>query len=144
MESAKQKQLFEKVIRGKGGRLTNERLTLLNGIKRQRGHFNVDELVRRLRKQGLRVSRDTIYRNIPILLEAGVIEQSFKTSRDTYYEAANQKKHHDHLYCRTCGKVVEFSDLMIEKLQKKIAERFEFKVEFHCHQLVGLCAKCRT
>jgi Fe2+ or Zn2+ uptake regulation protein len=39
--------------------------------------------------------------------------------------------------------VVEFSDPIIEKLQTKIAERFYFKVEFHCHQLVGLCKKCR-
>ena len=134
---------FHTFLRKKNLRVTEERLRLLEGVSRQRGHFNVDELVRRLGKQGLRVSRDTIYRNIPILLEAGVIEQSFKTSRDTYYEAANQKKHHDHLYCRTCSKVVEFSDPIIEKLQKKIAERFEFKVEFHCHQLVGLCKKCR-
>jgi Fe2+ or Zn2+ uptake regulation protein len=39
--------------------------------------------------------------------------------------------------------VVEFSDPVIEELQKKIAERFDFKVEFHCHQLVGVCKKCR-
>ena len=139
----KNKKEFKSFIQKKGFRLTEERLRLLEGVKRQSGHFNVDELVRRLRKQGLKVSRDTVYRNIPILLEAGVIEQSFKTNRDTFYESAQSKKHHDHLFCRACSKVVEFNDSVIEKLQQKVAKRFDFKVEFHCHQLMGLCKKCR-
>ncbi len=134
---------FSEFVRTKGLRLTGERLRLFAGVRRQRGHFNVDDLVGRLKKQGLRVSRDTVYRNIPILLEAGVIEQSFKTSRDTFYESAQQKKHHDHLFCRACSKVVEFNDPVIEELQQKVAKRFDFKVEFHCHQLMGLCKKCR-
>ncbi|MEI8329201.1 MAG: hypothetical protein WCG14_04300, partial [Chlamydiia bacterium] len=49
---------FEGFIRGKGCRLTGERLKLIEGIKRQRGHFNVDILVSCLKKQGLKVSRD--------------------------------------------------------------------------------------
>jgi Fur family transcriptional regulator, ferric uptake regulator len=137
-----QKQ-FEGFIRGKGCRLTGERLKLIEGIKRQRGHFNVDILVTCLRKQGLKVSRDTVYRNLPILLEAGVVAQSFRTSRDTYYESGCSKAHHDHLICRECEKVVEFKDPQIEKAQRRVAEKHRFKLEYHCHQLAGLCKKCR-
>jgi Fur family ferric uptake transcriptional regulator len=139
----KNKKEFEGFIHGKGCRLTGERLKLIEGIKRQRGHFNVDILVSRLRKQGLKVSRDTVYRNLPILLEAGVIAQSFRTSRDTYYECGYFKAHHDHLICRECEKVVEFKDPQIEKAQRRVAEKHRFKLEHHCHQLVGLCKKCR-
>ncbi len=140
---SKRKRDFSKFLRQKSYRVTAERLRLLERVRRQRGHFNVDELVRRLHDQGLKVSRDMVYRNIPILLESGVIEQSFKTSRDTFYESAYQKKHHDHILCRQCGKVAEFEDTDIEKLQETIAQRVGFKLEYHCHQLVGLCAKCR-
>jgi Fur family ferric uptake transcriptional regulator len=139
----KSKKEFEGFIRGKGCRLTGERLKLIEGIKRQRGHFNVDILVSCLKKQGLKVSRDTVYRNLPILLEAGVIAQSFRTSRDTYYECGSSKAHHDHLICRECDKVVEFKDAEIERAQHLVAERNRFKLEYHCHQLVGLCKKCR-
>jgi Fur family transcriptional regulator, ferric uptake regulator len=139
----KNQKEFEGFIRGKGCRLTGERLKLIEGIKRQRGHFNVDSLVSCLKKQGLKVSRDTVYRNLPILLEAGVIAQSFRTSRDTYYECASSKAHHDHLICRECGKVVEFKDPGIEEAQQRVAEKYRFKLEHHCHQLVGLCKKCR-
>ncbi|HOE69324.1 MAG TPA: Fur family transcriptional regulator [Candidatus Omnitrophota bacterium] len=139
----RKKDLFSDFLKQKNLRVTGERLKLLRGVSRQRGHFNVDGLVRRLQKEGLKVSRDTVYRNLPILLDAGVIEQSFKTSRDTFYEAAEPKKHHDHLYCRNCEGVVEFRDPVIEKLQEKIAKRAGFKVEFHCHQIMGLCKKCQ-
>jgi len=134
---------FEGFIRGKGCRLTGERLKLIEGIRRQRGHFNVDILLSCLKKQGLKVSRDTVYRNLPILLEAGVVAQSFRTSRDTYYECARSKAHHDHLICRGCEKVVEFKDAEIERAQRGVAEKHHFKLEYHCHQLVGLCKKCR-
>lgn len=139
----KNREEFEGFIRGKGCRMTGERMKLIEGIKRQRGHFNVDILVSCLRKQGLKVSRDTVYRNLPILLEAGVIAQSFRTSRDTYYECAYAKEHHDHLVCRECGKVVEFKDPGIEQAQGCVAEKYGFKLEYHCHQLAGLCKKCR-
>ena len=134
---------FKGFIRSKGCRLTGERLKLIQGIKRQRGHFNVDLLVSCLKKQGLKVSRDMVYRNLPILLEAGMVVQSFRTSRDTYYESTCTKAHHDHLVCRQCGKVVEFKDSGIEKAQGKVACQYDFKLEHHCHQLVGLCKKCR-
>ena len=139
----KNQKEFEGFIRGKGCRLTGERLKLIEGIKRQRGHFNVDILVSCLQKQGLKVSRDTVYRNLPILLEAGVIAQSFRTSRDTYYECGCSKAHHDHLICRACEKVVEFKDAEIEQAQRRVAEKHRFKLEHHCHQLVGLCKRCR-
>ncbi|HNX68197.1 MAG TPA: Fur family transcriptional regulator [Candidatus Omnitrophota bacterium] len=140
---AKEREQFGDFLRGKGCRVTEERLRLLDGIKHERGHFNVDDLVRRLRKGGLEVSRDTVYRNIPILLEAGVLEQSFKTRRDTFYESAKKKKHHDHILCRKCEKVVEFEDPSIEKAQRLVADRRGFKLEYHCHQLIGVCKKCR-
>lgn len=139
----KNQKEFEGFIRDKGCRLTAERLKLIEGIKRQRGHFNVDILVSCLKKQGLKVSRDTVYRNLPMLLEAGVIARSFRTNRDTYYECLSSKSHHDHLICRHCGKVVEFKDAEIEKVQRRVAKKHRFKLEYHCHQLVGLCKKCR-
>ena len=140
----KKKQSFETFVREKGCRLTAERLALLEGIRRQRGHFNVDELVMRLRKDGLKVSRDTVYRNIPILLEAGVLEQSYKTNRDTFYESAKANCHHDHLICRQCHKITEFKDPIVEKEQQRVARNHGFKLDYHRHELIGVCQKCRN
>ncbi|MFA5168629.1 MAG: transcriptional repressor, partial [Candidatus Omnitrophota bacterium] len=61
----------------------------------------------------------------------------------TYYESAKPQTHHDHLVCRECRKIVEFRDAAIEKAQQRVAEKYAFKLEYHCHQLIGVCKKCR-
>ena len=134
---------FENLLQRKNLKLTKERLALLSGILREKGHFSIETLVYRLRQKGKKVSRDTVYRNIPLLLEAGILRTSFQNKRDTFYEVANQTHHHDHIVCRRCGKVAEFSNPTIEELQEKIVKKMGFKMEFHLHQLIGLCAKCR-
>ena len=134
---------FKKFLKGKVLKFTKERHALFDGIKRQKGHFSVDILVFQLKQKGFKVSRDTVYRNIPLLLESGVIRQSFRTGRDTMYELADGRTHHDHLLCRKCGKIEEFIVPVIEKVQEKVAKDKGFALEYHCHHLVGVCKKCR-
>lgn len=136
-------QQFGLFVKSKGLNLTRERLALFEGTRRLKGHFSVDTLVQRLKGEGLKVSRDTVYRNLPLLLESGVICQSYRTSRDTVYEVAQGRDHHDHMLCRVCGRVIEFKSEVIEKVQEKIARDRGFQLEHHCHQLVGICSQCQ-
>ncbi|MBN1688818.1 MAG: transcriptional repressor [Candidatus Omnitrophica bacterium] len=138
-----ERERFQKFIKKMGLRLTRERMDLLDGIKKQTGHFSVDELVQRLKERRYRVSRDTVYRNLSLLMEAGVLQTSYKSGRDTLYEVKSGRPHHDHLFCRHCGRVVEFVDKRIEKAQQAIARKKGFKIESHSHQLVGVCQKCQ-
>lgn len=130
-------------VKEKGLRLTRERLSLVEGIKRQRGHFTVDSLVARLKKRGYKISRDTVYRNLSLLLDLGIVRRSFRAHRDTVYELTEGRGHHDHLLCRRCGRVAEFTDRGIEEAQTHIAEKMGFKLEHHYHQLMGVCSKCQ-
>ncbi len=59
------------------------------------------------------------------------------------FEIAN-KPHHDHLICESCGKIVEFENEEIEKLQHKIAEESGFKLTDHLMQLYGICRECQN
>ena len=52
-------------------------------------------------------------------------------------------QHHDHLVCIRCGKIIEFECEMIEKAQEQIAERYQFRVLRHRHELYGHCGKCQ-
>jgi Fur family ferric uptake transcriptional regulator len=131
------------LCRKKGKRMTRERLGLFEGIAKQKGHFSVDELIVRLKRRGCKVSRDTMYRNLPLLMEAGLLRQSFQSGRGTFYEAAGGRVHHDHLICSRCGKIIEFVNERIEKFQDAIARRKHFRLQSHTLQLVGVCAKCQ-
>ena len=53
------------------------------------------------------------------------------------------KKHHDHLTCTVCKKIVEFENLEIERLQAKVAKEFGFDLMDHVLELYGVCPDCR-
>ncbi len=134
---------FEMLLHKKDLKLTKERLAMLSGVLSEKGHFSIETLVYRLKQKGKKVSRDTVYRNLPLLLETGILRTSFQNKRDTFYEVADQVHHHDHIVCRKCGKVAEFASPTIERIQEQIVKKMGFKMEFHLHQLIGLCQKCR-
>lgn len=134
---------FEELLKQKGMKPTKERTELIAGVLSQKGHFSIETLAHKLREEGRKVSRDTVYRNIPLLLEAGILRTSFLNKRDTFYEVTDMVHHHDHIVCRKCGKVEEFESPTIEKIQNQIVKKLGFRMEFHMHQLIGLCAKCQ-
>ncbi len=134
---------FEELLGEKNLKLTKERRELLTGVLQEKDHFSIETLVHHLKQKGKKASRDTVYRNIPLLIEAGIVRTSFQNKRDTYYELADQVHHHDHILCRRCGRVEEFNSPTIEKIQDQITKKLGFKMEFHLHQLIGLCDKCQ-
>jgi Fur family ferric uptake transcriptional regulator len=58
------------------------------------------------------------------------------------FEIAN-KPHHDHLICSICGKIVEFENEEIERIQHQIAEENGFVLTDHLMQLYGICSDCQ-
>jgi Fur family ferric uptake transcriptional regulator len=134
---------FERFLARRDLRLTAARRAIVEAVLERDGHFPIDDLVQDLRRRGIRGSKATVYRTLPLLTEAGILKQAVVTSELTSYEAAVGREHHDHLVCRGCGKVVEFELDAIEILQREIAAWFGFTLEGHHHQLFGRCAACR-
>lgn len=110
------------------------------------GHFTVEDLVRVLRRQGLKnVHVATVYRAIPLLVESGLIQAALLTQGDTqHFERSFEREHHDHLICSSCGALVEFHSEALEAMQREIAIRYGYTLDSHVHELRGLCASCQT
>lgn len=109
------------------------------------GHFTVEELAQLLRERGVAGAHlATVYRAIPLLVEAGLIQPALVAQGDRqHYEAAFERAHHDHLVCLSCGSVVEFYSETLEVIQREIAERYGYRLEQHVHELRGLCTRCQ-
>lgn len=108
------------------------------------GHFVPEDLVRALARRGHRVSLTTLYRNIPLLVEAGIIRQTcISEGGPVRYEGALGHKHHDHLICSRCGRKIEFSYPAIDVLQEEVARSHGFVLERHHLELIGLCPECQ-
>jgi Fur family ferric uptake transcriptional regulator len=134
---------FETHLNGRGLKLTYERKMILDEVTRLKGHFDADSLYARFKKKGLRVSRDTVYRTLPLLLESNVIQKYVGDGHRDFFERTGKQGHHDHMVCIQCGKVIEFQCPEIEKLQEQMCKKYSFQLTFHDHRLFGMCQGCK-
>ena len=101
-------------------------------------------MYREVRKVNPRVGYATVYRTIKLLKECGLAdEQHFADGQTRYESATRDDQHHDHILCDRCGKIVEFADDVLERLQEEIAVRLGFVLARHRMELYGICRECR-
>ena len=131
-------------VRTRNIKLTNERLLLLKIIKEYNTHFDADELHDYIIKKGDKLSRATVYRALALFKDSGIIKQTIRKKGRAVYELILGQKHHDHLICIKCGKIIEFIDSEIEELQNKVCDKYNFKPEEHSLSIKGYCKDCIT
>ncbi len=134
---------FTKHLKAEGLRLTKERVHLLETICSFKGHFIADDILFAIKSRRKSGSRATLYRLLPVLVKASLIQQSLLYDGQTKYEVTWNKAHHDHLICSSCSMVIEFKHNTIEILQREIANKYGFILDRHVMELVGRCKDCR-
>lgn len=133
---------FRDFLRAKSHRVTREREAIAEAVLLNKGHFDVDELFFHLKtKTG--VSKASIYRTIPLLIESGLLVAVYLEDGHMHYERAYGREHHSHLRCSVCGRIFEFSASELTALEKAIAEQKNFQSEGHKFEIWGRCYSCR-
>ncbi len=135
---------FERFLHRKDLRLTDARAAIVEAALARDGHYPIDELIADLKARGIRGSKATVYRTLPLLAEAGILQPAILGGETKSYETTFGRAHHDHLRCSTCERVVEFEFEAFEILQREVAARHGFRLESHHHELVGTYADCRA
>ena len=133
---------FEEFLRKKELRLTEARAAIVEAALARSGHYPIEDLIADLRARGIRGSKATVYRTLPLLAEAGILQPAILAGDSKSYETTWGHDHHDHLVCGRCAKVVEFGFEPFEVLQREVAGRYGFRLEAHHHELVGTCPEC--
>lgn len=126
----------------RGLRSTAQRRLVTDVFFRSHGHLSIEELLDKVRRKDPKVGYATVYRTLKLLKESGLAAERHFGDGVSRYEVASTDQHHDHLICMECGKIVEFEDERIEKLQEDVARRHGFTLERHKHELYGLCRDC--
>jgi Fur family ferric uptake transcriptional regulator len=128
---------IEKLCVEKGMRMTDQRRIVARVLSTAKDHPDVEELYRRAHAEDPHISIATVYRTVRLFEEAGIIERhDFRDGRSRYEEAPDV--HHDHLIDMRTGRVIEFVDEDIEKLQHAIAKRLGFRLIDHRLELYGV------
>lgn len=134
---------FRSFIAEKGLRRTPEREKIIEVIFSDPDHFDVDELYLHLRHKGSRVSKASIYRNIPLIMECGLIREVGHTDGHMHYEPVFGHIRHCHLRCVQCGTVIEFVEEELEEIEKRLAQKYDFQIMEHRLDVTGSCSTCK-
>jgi Fur family ferric uptake transcriptional regulator len=118
----------------RGLRLTGPRKVIARVLEDSHDHPDVEELYSRVVKVDPKVSLATVYRTVKLFGEQGIVDKVDFGDGRARYETAD-RAHHDHLIDIATGKVIEFVDPEIEKLQEKIARRLGYRLKGHRMEL---------
>ncbi|MBM4132205.1 MAG: transcriptional repressor [Nitrospira sp.] len=122
-------------------KLTRQREQILSVFLKME-HITAEQMYRMLAKKDPHIGLATIYRTLNLFCEAG-LAQARHFGTQTQYDNISHKGHHDHLICTDCGKIVEFENCDIERLQEEVARRNGFTIKTHKLELYGVCTNCR-
>lgn len=140
---SKEKEVFRRFVRSQQMRFTPEREKVLEEVFSIHDHFDAEDLLLRMRDHDIRVSKATIYRTLALLAQAGLIREVIFGEKHGHYEHVLGHGHHDHMICLNCGRIIEFADETIERIQQKICDEHGFVPDRHKLEITGYCAECR-
>ena len=128
-------------LRKAGLKVTLPRIKILELLENAPDHhMSAEDIYKTLLEQGEDVGLATVYRVLTQFEQAGIIERHHFENNHSVFEIA-QDDHHDHIVCQNCGRVVEFTNAVIEAEQHRVAEGLGFVLTGHSLNLYGICNK---
>jgi Fur family ferric uptake transcriptional regulator len=148
MDEAVRQRIYD-FFAHKGMRRTIQRDAIIRSAFTTTEHYTAEDLLVMARKIEPSVSRATVYRTLPLLVECGVLKE-LDFGKDYKFYDPNYIDHpgHNHLICVDCNRVVEFEDRNIDTLEDCITKRLGFsptakllRIEATCDELKrkGVC-----
>ena len=136
-------QRLSEDLKSSGIHPTQQRLSVFQTLTESKGHLSAEEIHGLVKSKTPRIGLATIYRTLHTLKEKGLVEEHRFNDEFSRYEA-KPAKHHDHLICIECGKVVEFDQPVIEQLQVAAARDNHFSIVSHRLEIYGICETCQN
>lgn len=128
---------LEKLAEKNGLRMTEPRRIIARVLSKANDHPDAEELHRRASKVDSSISLATVYRTMKLFEEYEIIERhDFGDGRSRFEQVPDE--HHDHLIDVRSGKVIEFQNEEIERLQEEIAKAHGYKLVDHKLELYGI------
>jgi Fe2+ or Zn2+ uptake regulation protein len=131
-------------LRDKGCKITPQRRIIIQSLIKFAKFPTALELCNAIRQTNPEIGLDTIYRNLNLLIDMGVVNQINLPGKDAKVFELSLKGHHHHLVCLGCGAAdcLDYCPVDEKELQKAAGVRFE--IIGHSLELYGYCQKCKA
>lgn len=130
-------QPLERLCSERGVRMTERRRVVARVLSEAEDHPDVDELLRRAAVIDPRISQATVYRAVRVFEAAGLLSRVDFGDGRARFELV-PRDHHDHLIDTTTGRVMEFQNEKIERLQEEVAREMGYRLVGHRLALYGV------
>ncbi|MGL5825350.1 MAG: Fur family transcriptional regulator [Nocardioides sp.] len=127
-------------LRGHGYRLTPQRELVLRAVD-ELGHATPDEILAEVRQQSAAVNVSTVYRNLEVLEEIGLVRHVHLSDRTPTYHS-NQGHAHFHLVCRNCHRVTSVDPDMAATFATALRHQQGFDADLGHLTVHGRCVQC--
>ena len=135
-------QEYAQLLKESGLKATYQRMNILETIEKY-GHMAIEEIYREVVKVYPSLSLATVYKNIIVMVENGVLVEVPITGKKPKYEL--NKADHIHLICTECGEVEDRPGLKeTDRLFEAFSSQEHFSLNKQQINLYGVCEKCQT
>ncbi|MBD2861175.1 MULTISPECIES: Fur family transcriptional regulator [Paenibacillus] len=139
-ETGSIQNMLDKMARS-GWRITDQRKTMASIFAGADGYLSPKDVYDQMRVKYPGVSFDTVYRNLRMLSEMGVLEQFYFLEGGLKFRASCSSHHHHHLICTNCEKTLTFDFCPMEQLNRLPGN---YKIMNHRFEIYGICEECQS
>ncbi len=137
-----EKANFRSIIELDGLDKIQERLNIVDVFLSTEGHITIEELCRLLKEKGFDYEPNFVRQCMNRMVDLGFAQKEQFEGKPVLYEHRHLGRHHDHLICTKCGRIFEFANDDLERLQVEIAAQHGFHMLQHRMEIYGLCSDC--
>jgi Fur family ferric uptake transcriptional regulator len=121
-------------------RITKQRQLILDQLRKLTSHPTADELYQLLRGHMPKISLGTVYRNLEILSEEGLIQKLDIGGTQKRFDGNPQN--HYHVRCLQCGRVDDIDMMPLGELEADARKLSSYDILRHRLEFIGICPDC--
>ena len=133
---------FKALIEADGNDRLQDRLNIIDAFMGTEEHITLEQMYRLLREKGYDYDPEFVRQCMKRMVDLGFAQKKQFENQPILYEHRHLGRHHDHIICTKCGKIVEFANQDMERLQIQIAAQNGFHMLQHRMEIYGLCSQC--
>ncbi|HWO55576.1 Fur family transcriptional regulator [Paenibacillus sp. JTLBN-2024] len=129
-------------LKTNGVRITPQRHAILAYLMESMSHPTADEIYRALEPKFPSMSVATVYNNLKMLIEAGMVHELTYGDNSSRFDA--NVSDHFHVICQKCGKIEDFSYPSLEDVEQTAEKSTGFQIQGLRMELYGICSSCKN
>ncbi|NLZ54573.1 MAG: transcriptional repressor [Thermoanaerobacteraceae bacterium] len=131
----------EKLLKKQQLKVTSQRKAIIRVLQSTNSVLSAQDIFSEVIKTLPGINFSTIYRNLDVLLDRGIICKITPQSGGVLYELRLKEGHHHHVICKKCGASIPLEYCPMKDIQRKLTEK-GFTPTEHRFEIYGYCDEC--